>query len=130
MNTTFSSSNTNPQPQQPLFEAPTSVDAFFNYLRPGSPPPRVFQPTPENPSPAREGEYAPYRKTVANGRVSARNYRLDIEGFEVREHAERSAITRALSHCNDNITEAAGLLGITRPTLYNMLDKYGLKSQA
>ena len=46
---------------------------------------------------------------------------------QVREEAERSAIKRALSHCNDNITEAASALGITRPTLYNMLEKYGLK---
>ena len=28
---------------------------------------------------------------------------------------------------NNNITDAANALGVTRPTLYNMLDKYGLK---
>ena len=41
---------------------------------------------------------------------------------QVREEAERSAIKRALGHCNDNITEAASALGITRPTLYNMME--------
>lgn len=46
----------------------------------------------------------------------------------VREEAERRAVKRALQHCDDNISEAAGLLGVTRPTLYNILDKYGLKS--
>lgn len=46
---------------------------------------------------------------------------------EVRDEAENKAIQRALTHCNNNISEAATLLGITRPTLYNMLEKYGLK---
>jgi two-component system, NtrC family, response regulator len=46
---------------------------------------------------------------------------------QIRDSAERGAIKRALSHCNDNITDAASALGVTRPTLYKMLDKYGLK---
>lgn len=48
---------------------------------------------------------------------------------EVREDAERKAILRALNHCNQNITDAAHALGITRPTLYNLLEKLGLKAQ-
>ena len=47
---------------------------------------------------------------------------------QVREEAERKAITRALSHCNDNISEAANSLGITRPTLYSMLEKLEMKT--
>ena len=46
---------------------------------------------------------------------------------EVREEAERRAILRAMSHCNHNISEAANELGITRPTLYSLLEKLGLK---
>jgi len=46
---------------------------------------------------------------------------------QVRETAERRAIRRALTHANDNISEAAKALGITRPTLYNLLEKHGLK---
>ena len=46
---------------------------------------------------------------------------------QIREEAERKAIQRALMHCADNISDAANALGITRPTLYNMLDKYGMK---
>jgi two-component system, NtrC family, response regulator len=46
---------------------------------------------------------------------------------QAREDTERKAIQRALNHCNDNISEAANLLGITRPTLYNMLEKFDLK---
>lgn len=46
----------------------------------------------------------------------------------IREDAERKAIVRALSHSNACISTTAKSLGITRPTLYSMLDKYNLKS--
>ena len=46
---------------------------------------------------------------------------------EVREGAERKAIQRAMWHCDDNISDAASALGITRPTLYSLLEKHGLK---
>jgi len=47
---------------------------------------------------------------------------------QVREEAERRAIHRALAHAGNNISEAAKMLGITRPTLYNLLEKHGLRS--
>jgi len=47
---------------------------------------------------------------------------------EVRKEAEGQAIRRALVHASGNISRAAKLLGITRPTLYDMLEKYGIKS--
>ncbi|WOJ95070.1 PEP-CTERM-box response regulator transcription factor [Congregibacter variabilis] len=46
---------------------------------------------------------------------------------QVREQAEKTAILQALSHSDENITDAAELLGVTRPTLYSMLEKYGLR---
>lgn len=46
---------------------------------------------------------------------------------QVRESTEKNAIVHALSHTNDNITEAAELLGVTRPTLYSMLEKHKLR---
>jgi two-component system NtrC family response regulator len=46
---------------------------------------------------------------------------------QVREQAEQQTILRALTLADDNISEAATLLGITRPTLYSMLEKYGLR---
>ena len=46
---------------------------------------------------------------------------------QVREAAEAKAITRALKAATNNITDAASALGITRPTLYSMMEKYGLK---
>lgn len=47
---------------------------------------------------------------------------------QVRESAERQAIHRALLNTDDNISEAAKLLGVTRPTLYNFLEKYNIRS--
>jgi two-component system NtrC family response regulator len=45
----------------------------------------------------------------------------------VREQAERQAILRALSHANGKITEAAELLGVSRPTMYDFIRKFSLK---
>ena len=47
---------------------------------------------------------------------------------EVRRASETEAVRRALVHASGNISQAAKLLGITRPTLYDLLDKYGIKS--
>jgi two-component system NtrC family response regulator len=47
---------------------------------------------------------------------------------EVREKAESRAILRALSHTNGNISKTAEMLGVTRPTLYNLIRKYGIKA--
>ncbi len=42
----------------------------------------------------------------------------------VRQEAERNAISSALSMTDNNISAAAKLLGVTRPTLYDLLKKY------
>ena len=47
----------------------------------------------------------------------------------VREDAERKAIQRALSHTDNNVSETAKALGIPRPTLYSLFEKYGLNSK-
>ncbi|MEE4299871.1 MAG: helix-turn-helix domain-containing protein, partial [Pseudomonadales bacterium] len=44
----------------------------------------------------------------------------------VRDEAERQAVGRAMAMSNDNITQAARTLGVTRPTLYNLLRKFGM----
>lgn len=46
---------------------------------------------------------------------------------QVRETAERRAIIRALSQVGGSIAQAAELLGISRPTLYDLMSKTGLK---
>lgn len=43
-----------------------------------------------------------------------------------RQDAERQAISRALNRCGNNRSKAAADLGISRPTLYKKLRKYGL----
>lgn len=47
---------------------------------------------------------------------------------DVRENAERMALVRAISHANGNMSMAADMLGITRPTLYSLMNKYDLKN--
>ncbi|MCK9606012.1 MAG: PEP-CTERM-box response regulator transcription factor [Methylomonas sp.] len=46
---------------------------------------------------------------------------------EVREAAEITAIKRALHYNDYNISETSRLLGITRPTLYSLVEKHGLQ---
>jgi len=48
---------------------------------------------------------------------------------EVREEAESRAIRRILARVDGNISQAAKLLGVTRPTLYSLMDKYGLTAR-
>ncbi len=45
-----------------------------------------------------------------------------------RIEAERQVVLQALSITSDNLSAAAELLGITRPTLYDLLEKLGLKA--
>ncbi len=46
---------------------------------------------------------------------------------QVREDAERQAITQALVLTDGNMSRAAELLGVTRPTLYSLLEKYQMR---
>ena len=45
---------------------------------------------------------------------------------EVRQAAETTAINRALALADGNHSNAAKMLGVTRPTLYDLMSKYGL----
>ena len=45
---------------------------------------------------------------------------------EVRKRAESQAVLRALSYAKGNVSQAATLLGITRPTFYALVNKYNL----
>ena len=54
------------------------------------------------------------------------------QGFPVnlksaREEADRIVIRQALARTENNISSAAKLLGISRPTLYDLLKQYGLQ---
>jgi two-component system NtrC family response regulator len=45
---------------------------------------------------------------------------------EVRDAAEKQALTRALAYTEGNISRTSELLGVTRPTLYNLLKKFSI----
>jgi two-component system NtrC family response regulator len=49
---------------------------------------------------------------------------------QVRERAERTAILQALQTSSFNMAQASRLLGITRPTLYNLTDKYRIETSS
>ncbi len=71
------------------------------------------------------------------GRVTAEDLELEapeeqdqalpLNLREVRERAEREALGRAMRHGDENLSRVASLLGITRPTLYSLLDKYDMR---
>ncbi len=46
---------------------------------------------------------------------------------EVRARAERQAILQALALADGKISRAADLLGVSRPTLYDLMDRYGIR---
>jgi len=77
---------------------------------------------------------------MADGkRISAEDLQLEQASGEsptqlnlrqVREHAERGAILQALQNTGFNMSRASRLLGVTRPTLYNLTDKYRIETSA
>jgi two-component system NtrC family response regulator len=43
---------------------------------------------------------------------------------QVRDAAEFKAVTQALTRADNNLAQASRLLGISRPTLYSLLEKF------
>jgi two-component system, NtrC family, response regulator len=48
---------------------------------------------------------------------------------DARESAERREVVRAMARVNGNLSKAADLLGVSRPTLYDLLNRFGLRKQ-
>ncbi|NWG31219.1 MAG: PEP-CTERM-box response regulator transcription factor [Rhodocyclaceae bacterium] len=62
------------------------------------------------------------------GLASHAEEEINLDLRAIREEAERKAILTALSRSNGNVVRTAELLGISRPTLYDLMHKFGLKS--
>ena len=60
------------------------------------------------------------------GLVSDESLNLNLR--QVRSNAERAAILRALTMTETNISATAKLLGVTRPTLYDLIKKYNIST--
>ena len=71
-----------------------------------------------------------------SGQITAQDLELDPKEVaetvfdlrEARERAERQAIHQALVYADGNVSRAAELLGVTRPTLYGLLNRYEIKA--
>lgn len=48
---------------------------------------------------------------------------------QVRDEAERRAVLRVMARTNGNVARAAELLGISRPSLYDLINRFGLKKE-
>ena len=51
----------------------------------------------------------------------------DLNLRQVRDSAEKQAVMRVLGRTDGNMSKAAEMLGISRPTLYELLDRFGLR---
>jgi len=49
---------------------------------------------------------------------------------QAREVAEREAVSRALAQANGNVARAAELLGVSRPTLYDLVNRFGIQAKS
>jgi two-component system NtrC family response regulator len=66
---------------------------------------------------------------ITEGDLELEEVQVAPEPFELREAreiAERRAVLRALAYTDNNVSRTAELLGVTRPTLYNLMKKHGL----
>ncbi|PRC90952.1 PEP-CTERM-box response regulator transcription factor [Solimicrobium silvestre] len=66
--------------------------------------------------------------TVEDLGLSANNIAEEpINLRQIREDAEYKAVVKALAHVDGNIAKAAELLGISRPTLYDLMNRHSIK---
>mgnify|MGYP001054504369 CR=1 FL=1 len=68
------------------------------------------------------------KRAVAAAKTAAEQHSLPINLRAAREVADRKAIRQAMSRSDNNISSAAKLLGISRPTLYDLIKQYRLQA--
>ncbi len=100
-----------------------AVDALIKYPWPGNV--RELQNKVKAASIMSDGKQITAQDLALN--IDEKATTLDLNLKKVREDAEKWAISQALSIMDGNISNTANLLGITRPTLYSLMDKYALK---
>ncbi len=61
------------------------------------------------------------------GLATALDRTLAFNLREVRAQAEKEAIRQAMAIADGNVSRAAELLGVTRPTLYDLMERYGMR---
>jgi len=74
---------------------------------------------------------------ASGSRVTAKDLELDQDVVsssattlrQAREHVEREMIEQALKRNSGKITSAAADLGISRPTLYELMEKLGIAKE-
>jgi two-component system NtrC family response regulator len=66
-------------------------------------------------------------KAADVGLAAADNENGALNLRQIREEAERGAVLRVLGRVNGNLSKAAELLGVSRPTLYDLMHRFGLK---
>lgn len=91
----------------------------------------------EWPGNVREMENCVMRAVImADGaQITAEDLGLSVDGREieplnlrqVRDEAERKAVVKAIARMDGNILKAAELLGISRPTLYDLMSRHEIK---
>jgi len=52
---------------------------------------------------------------------------MDLDLRRIRERAEREAVIAALARSNGNVLRAAEILGVSRPTLYDLMHRLAIK---
>jgi two-component system NtrC family response regulator len=66
-------------------------------------------------------------ETEVGAEHSASACTSDLDLRVVREVAERQAVLAAMGRTNSNIQRAAELLGVSRPTLYDLMRRLSIK---
>jgi len=89
------------------------------------------------PGNVREMENCVMRAVImADGsQITAEDLGLSVDGREieplnlrqVRDEAERKAVVKAITRMDGNILKAAELLGVSRPTLYDLMSRHEIK---